>query len=285
MRLEGVSQRYGRRGPWVLRDVSLELPPPGRLIRARGGNGGGKSTLLRLVAGVCEPSRGSVRDRPRQRGYVPERFPAALPFTAHQYLCHLGRIHGLRGAEPGRRAGAVLERFGAAGFAHTPLVQLSKGTCQKVAVAQALLAEPELLVLDEAWTGLDQSARSALDQAVTELLAAGAIVLFVDHDPTRLAELPSAQWLVGEGRVREAGAEQGRETLRLTFGGRLDGALGLAELPGVLRVLEFASATGPDRSPGAGPSGRIQLTVDAGHSDELLRRLLADPGVHIEAVQ
>jgi ABC-2 type transport system ATP-binding protein len=293
MRLEAVSQRYGRRGPWVLRDVSLELPPPGRLVRVRGGNGGGKSTLLRLLAGVCEPSRGSVRERPRHRGYVPERFPAALPFTAHDYLCHLGRIHGLRGAEPARRAGAALERFGAAAFADTPLVQLSKGTCQKVAVAQALLAEPELLVLDEAWTGLDQQARAALDQAVAERLADGGIVLFVDHDPTRLAELPSLRWLVGAGKVHETGADQGRPTLRLTFGGRAGGSHGLAELPGVLGVLEFAASPAEEAaaSPAAGtaagaePDRRIQLTVEAKHSDELLRLLLADPAVHIEAVQ
>jgi len=281
MRLDGISQRYRRTGPWVLRDVDLELPPPGRLVRATGGNGGGKSTLLRLVAGVCEPTRGKVHERPAHRGYVPERFPAALPFTAHDYLCHLGRIHGLRGAEPARRAGAVLERFGAAAFAHTPLVQLSKGTCQKVAVAQALLADPELLVLDEAWTGLDQQARAALDQAVAERLADGGIVLYVDHDPTRLAELPSVRWMVGDGRVRERNTAESRPALRLTFSGRGTGggaAAGLAQLPGVLDVLDLAG-------PAATGAGRIRLTVEADHSDELLRLLLADPDVHIEAVQ
>lgn len=283
MRLDGISQRYRRRGGWVLRDVSLELPPPGRLVRVRGGNGGGKSTLLRLVAGVCEPTRGSVRERPARRGYVPERFPAALPFTAHDYLCHLGRIHGLRGAEPGRRAEAALERFGATGFARTPLAQLSKGTCQKVAVAQALLAEPELLVLDEAWTGLDQSAADALDQAVRERLTAGGVVLFVDHDPTRLAELPCVSWLVGDGKVRETAADGGRRTLRLTFSGRHHRGRGLAELPGVLDVLELTEAADPEQS--HWPDGRIRMTVEADRGDELLRLLLADPGVHIEAVQ
>jgi ABC-type Mn2+/Zn2+ transport system ATPase subunit len=138
MRLDGVALRYGLRDPWVLHGISLDVPA-GRLIRAQGGNGGGKSTLLRLVAGVCAPTRGSVRDRPARRAYVPERFPAALPFTAHDYLCHLGRIHGLSGGEPARRATALLERFGAAGFARSPLAELSKGTCQKVAVAQSLL--------------------------------------------------------------------------------------------------------------------------------------------------
>ena len=218
MRLDGVALRYGLRDPWVLRGVSLDVPA-GRLIRAQGGNGGGKSTLLRLVAGVCAPTRGSVRDRPARRAYVPERFPAALPFTAHDYLCHLGRIHGLSGGEPARRATALLERFGAAGFARSPLAELSKGTCQKVAVAQSLLGEPELLVLDEAWTGLDQAAGAELDRAVDERLADGGTVLFVDHDPNRLITRPTLRWQVGDGGVAVADdpSDSAGTTVRITL--------------------------------------------------------------------
>lgn len=151
MRLDGVGRRYGVRGPWVLREVDLDVPPRA-LLRIEGTNGSGKSTLLRLLAGIDRPSTGRITGRPRT-AYVPERFPAALPFTAAGYLTHLGRIHGLHGPEAARRATEWLERFGAAGHAHTRLAELSKGTSQKVAVAQALLAEPGLLVLDEAWTG------------------------------------------------------------------------------------------------------------------------------------
>ncbi|MEZ0093443.1 ATP-binding cassette domain-containing protein [Streptacidiphilus sp. EB129] len=294
MRLEGVCVRYGWREPWVLRDVTLELPE-GRLIRARGGNGGGKSTLLRVAAGVCAPTRGGVRDRPARRAYVPERFPAALPFTAHDYLCHLGRIHGLRGQEPARRATAALERFGAGAFAATPLAQLSKGTCQKVAVAQALLGEPDLLVLDEAWTGLDQDARDALDDAVDERLRRDGTVLFVDHDPLRLAGVPAVHWQVGDARVRESDTARATAALRLTFsnwqgrhdrprsedGPRSDDGLcsddgpsgrKLSELPGVRSVREL-------------PDQRFEVEVDAAHGDDLLRTLLADPAVHIESVR
>ncbi|HBF78995.1 MAG TPA: ABC transporter, partial [Streptomyces sp.] len=144
------------------------------------------STLLRLLAGIDAPTEGRVTGRPRT-AYVPERFPAALPFTASGYLVHMGRVHGLDTARAVRRADEWLTRFGAAGYARTPMRELSKGTSQKVAVAQALLAEPGLLVLDEAWTGLDATARAELDRAVTERVAAGATVVFVDHDPRRLA--------------------------------------------------------------------------------------------------
>ncbi|HEY3481398.1 MAG TPA: ATP-binding cassette domain-containing protein, partial [Streptomyces sp.] len=191
-RLERVGRRYGLRGPWVLREVSLDLPP-GALVRIEGANGTGKSTLLRIVAGVDRPTAGEVRGRPATAtAYVPERFPPALPFPVLRYLTHLGAVRGLPGPEARERARHWLERFEITGYADTPLDELSKGTCQKVAVAQALLADPRLLVLDEAWTGLDQTARAQLDDAVRDRVAAGGTVVFVDHDARRLAGEPTA---------------------------------------------------------------------------------------------
>ncbi|MFE5119328.1 ATP-binding cassette domain-containing protein [Streptomyces sp. NPDC056669] len=199
MRLRGVGRRYGLGGPWVLRDVDLEVPP-GSLTRVEGRNGSGKSTLLRLLAGIDAPSTGRITGRPAT-AYVPERFPAELPFSALGYLTHLGRIHGLSRAAAARGAGEWLERFGADGYAGTPLAELSKGTSQKIAVAQALLAAPGLLVLDEAWTGLDQAARGVLDASVADRVADGGAVVFVDHDPRRLAGAPDRVLRVAETRL------------------------------------------------------------------------------------
>ncbi|MEU4106005.1 ATP-binding cassette domain-containing protein, partial [Streptomyces tanashiensis] len=193
MRLEHVGRRHGLRGPWVLREVSLTLPAAA-LVRVVGTNGSGKSTLLRLLAGVDAPTEGRVGGRPARTAYVPERFPAALPFTAVDYLVHLGRVQGLGRAAARARAGEWLERFGAGEHAGTELAALSKGTSQKVAVAQALLADPALLVLDEAWTGLDTGARAELDTAVRERLAEGATVVFVDHDLLTCTFLGAAKW-------------------------------------------------------------------------------------------
>ncbi|MFF2572106.1 ATP-binding cassette domain-containing protein [Streptomyces sp. NPDC058084] len=200
MILEGVGRRYAPRGPWVLREVGLGLPA-GTLTRVNGTNGTGKSTLLRLVAGIDAPSEGRITARPARTAYVPERFPAALPLTARGYLVHLARVQGLDGRTARSRAGEWLDRFGAAAYGNTPLAALSKGTSQKVAVAQALLAEPDLLVLDEAWTGLDAAARAELDRAVRERVAAGARVVFVDHDPGRLEGEADAEYAVSDGRL------------------------------------------------------------------------------------
>jgi ABC-type multidrug transport system ATPase subunit len=96
VRLEAVGKRYGLRQPWVVRGVSADLRA-GRLIRVSGRNGSGKSTLLRVVAGVSLPTAGKVTGRPHT-GYMPERFPGGLPFSGREYLLHLARVHGLRGA-------------------------------------------------------------------------------------------------------------------------------------------------------------------------------------------
>ncbi|MBT2508698.1 ABC transporter ATP-binding protein [Streptomyces sp. ISL-98] len=276
MRLIGVGRRYGIGGPWILRGVDLDLPGQGRgraLVRIEGANGSGKSTLLRLLAGIDAPTAGQVLERPRT-AYVPERFPAALPFTAAGYLVHLGRIHGLRGSVARARAEEWLERFGAAGYARTPLSALSKGTSQKVAVAQALVAEPELLVLDEAWTGLDAAAREELDRAVAERVADGATVVFVDHDARRLAEAVDVVHRVEGGRLvrgRVSDSAAPGPLVRIDAVGPAGAALPVG-LPG-----------SPDCEPG--PDGGVRLTVSAAHSDAVLRALLgARPGWHVSAV-
>lgn len=199
MRLDGVSKRYAIGQPWVLRDVSLEVRP-GTLVRFEGRNGSGKSTLLRLIAGILAPTSGAVRGRP-VTGYVPERFPASLPFSGRDYLAHLGRMHGLARRELAGRIDACLGRLGGSEIADVPLRQASKGMCQKVAVAQALLPGRGLLVLDEAWTGLDEPARAALDDIVAERVAGGGSVVFVDHDKNRLAGAGAQRWLVDRGRA------------------------------------------------------------------------------------
>lgn len=266
MRLERVGRRYGPRGPWVLCGAVLDLPAA-TLVRVVGTNGTGKSTLLRLIAGIDAPSEGRITGRPPRTAYVPERFPAALPFTAADYLVHLGRVQGLGRAAARARAGEWLERFGAGEHARTELAELSKGTGQKVAVAQALIADPDLLVLDEAWTGLDATARTALDRAVRERVAAGGTAVFVDHDPRRLAGEADAVYEVEAGAVR-AVAPAARDVppgprVRIT-------ASGGKPLP---EGLPGAPATEPPDP--ADLTRPLVLTVDAAHSDALLGALLA----------
>ncbi|MEU9451397.1 ATP-binding cassette domain-containing protein [Streptomyces sp. NPDC048277] len=273
LELARVGRRYGIRGPWVLRGVDLTITP-GSLTRVEGANGTGKSTLLRLVAGIDTPTEGRITGRPRT-AYVPERFPSALPFTPAGYLTHLGTVHGLSRRTAAARATDWLERFGAAAYAATPMAQLSKGTSQKVAVAQALLADPQLLVLDEAWTGLDAEARAELERAVAERTADGGAVVFVDHDPRRLAGAPDAAYQVVDGalepRTGDTASPVGPHTVvtvRGPAGGRLP-----------------ADATRAAASAEEPIPGTYRLTVPASHSDVVLRALLtAHPPWHVVTV-
>ncbi|MEV4859286.1 ABC transporter ATP-binding protein [Streptomyces ossamyceticus] len=276
--LAGVGRRYGFRGPWVLRGVDLTVTP-GALIRVEGANGTGKSTLLRVLAGIDAPTEGRLTGRPRT-AYVPERFPAALPFTAAEYLTHLGAVHGLDRPAAVRAADEWLERFGAAEYARTPMAQLSKGSSQKVAVAQALLADPELLVLDEAWTGLDAEAREELERVVVERTAAGSAVVFVDHDPRRLAGVPDVTYAVVGG------------ALELSEGKGAGAPAAAVTVPCVL--VEARGRTGTQVPPEAGKlavsveetgSGAHRFTVPEPQSDTLLRALLgARPPWHVVGV-
>ncbi|MER6326990.1 ABC transporter ATP-binding protein [Streptomyces coelicoflavus] len=273
LRLDGVGRRYGIRGPWVLRGVDLGVPP-GTLVRVEGTNGTGKSTLLRLLAGIDAPTEGRVTGRPRT-AYVPERFPPALPFTAAGYLTHLGTVHGLSRRAAARAAGQWLERLGAAGYAGTRLSRLSKGGSQKVAVAQALVAEPELLVLDEAWTGLDAGARGELERAVAERVAGGGAVVFVDHDPGRLAGAPDAVYTVRDGTLhRRTGPAPAAAGPRVVV--RVQGPPGAALPADAYRTAASVEETGP---------GSHTIGVPASHSDVLLRTLLtARPPWHVVSV-
>jgi ABC-2 type transport system ATP-binding protein len=286
VRLDGVGKRYGLRQPWIVRDVSLDVAA-GQLIRLEGRNGSGKSTLLRVIAGITLPSAGRVFGRPGT-GYVPERFPGSLAFSAHDYLMHMSRIHGQRGAAAAVAVDDLLGRLGAADYAGSPLRTLSKGMCQKVAIAQALMAPPPgLLVLDEAWTGLDQAARGTLDAAVAERLADGGTVMFVDHHQARLAGQVSQRWQLGDGGVRVLDgpgaqrAEQddpGPEVVIELAGLDPESVAQLAGLPGVRLV---------DPVPVLRADGRIgvQLRVSAAASDTLLRQLLSWDDVHVVAVR
>jgi ABC-2 type transport system ATP-binding protein len=197
----------------------------------------------------------------------------------------MARVHGLRGAAAARGADEWLERLGAAGYAGQPLRNLSKGMCQKVAIAQALLSRPGLLVLDEAWTGLDQAARGALDAAVLERVAGGGSVMFVDHDQARLAGRIGERWrLDGDGRVSVVpGDASDRAADDFVVIVELAGVEGdslarIEDLPGVL------SCSAAAVRPGTG-AGLATVRVTAGRSDDVLRQVLSWDGVHVVAVR
>lgn len=254
-----LSKRYSRRGPLVLDGVTLDLAP-GTVTQLTGSNGSGKSTLLRLLAGITQPTGGRVDGRPRVVGYVPERFPSDLRHSPAAYLGWLGRVRGLSAAETATRADRLAYRLGLQAAARRqPMRDLSKGTTQKVAVIQALLDSPGLVLLDEAWTGLDAEAQSALSELVAESRASGSIVVFTDHGQRAVGLAPDATFLVDDGHLRAlTPASHGSQVV---LAGPPDRSGELAALPGVL------ACTGE-------PAG-ARLVVDLAHVDAVLAAALA----------
>lgn len=193
VRLRKVSKRYGRRE--ILADVDLQLNA-GELLALVGANGSGKSTVLRLMVGLSRPSAGSVQRNARVVSYVPDVFTSHDRLSASAYLRHMGRIRGLSTRTARDRSLELLDRLALSGGADTPMRKLSKGNAQKVALAQALLDPPQLLVLDEPWAGLDATAHSTLRELLTETAGQGAAVAFTEHSAeivrstaTRVCEL------------------------------------------------------------------------------------------------
>ncbi|MFF7588527.1 ATP-binding cassette domain-containing protein [Kitasatospora purpeofusca] len=265
MHCEAVGKRYGR-GRWILRDVDLGLAP-GDVLAVVGANGSGKSTLLRILAGLTRPSTGrrtGTATAPGTAvGYVPDRFTAHERLTAVAYLTHLGRIRGLPTATARDRAGRLLDRLALAGGPDAPLRTLSKGNAQKVALAQALLVPPDLLVLDEPWSGLDASAHTALAGILAETAAAGGAVVFTDHREALARTHATAVHTVADGRVtrREDPGPGAPVVIVLTrrVGPDLPGFL---DLPGVLA----AERRGPE----------LHLRVDRSRTDAVLLAALRD---------
>ena len=201
LRLSGVGKRYGR-GDWVLRDIDLELHA-GEVLAVAAANGAGKSTLLRLIVGACRASAGTVGPRPAATRYVPDRVAMNDRMPALGYLIHMGRIQGMPTAGARRRAVDLLDRLEFVGGHQTPIRKLSKGNAQKVALAQAVLTRPSLLVLDEPWTSLDAGAHAAASAIICEVAESGGAVVFADHQESIVLTNAAVQLYLAGGRLTD----------------------------------------------------------------------------------
>jgi zinc transport system ATP-binding protein len=185
--LDDVSFAYGR-GPFVLEDVDLSVER-GEFVAIAGPNGGGKTTLLRLVLGLERPTRGRVNVATNRIGYLPQRAQASIdaPITVRE-LVGAGRASRTRLVGPLRRddresVGTAIERVGLAPQADRRLATLSGGQQQRAFIAKALASDPELLVLDEPTAGVDAEAQEAVSALLDQLRRDLAVtILYVSHE-------------------------------------------------------------------------------------------------------
>jgi ABC-2 type transport system ATP-binding protein len=173
----------------ALESVSLRIEP-GEVFGLLGPNRAGKTTLVKLLLSLCRPTTGSVvrfgrpgsdRTTLRRVGYVHENqaFPRYL--TASGLLHYYGAMSLVPAAVLAERVPQLLERVGLADRAHEPIARFSKGMVQRLGIAQALLGEPDLLVLDEPSEGLDLAGRQLVRELLREQKRQGRSALFVSH--------------------------------------------------------------------------------------------------------
>ena len=228
-----LTKRYGP--VTALDDASFEARP-GRLVGFLGPNGAGKTTTMRCVFGLAVPDAGEVRWNGREIdpaarlrfGYMPEQRGLYPRMRVGDQLSYFGQHHGLSAKDARTRAAAWLERFGLADRAKSKLEDLSHGNQQRVQLATALVHDPELLVLDEPFSGLDPLGIATMSEVLRERAVAGVGVVFSSHQLDLVEEVCEDVVIISRGRVVAAGgiddlkAASGRRHLDVEVAGAGD---------------------------------------------------------------
>jgi ABC-2 type transport system ATP-binding protein len=203
-----IHKRYGSLA--VLRGLTLRVGG-GEVFGLLGPNGSGKSTLIHLLLGFLQPDQGQLAllgttpAAARSRlGYLPERLNYYAFCTAREYLHDLGTFSGLRGPALADRCRALLEQVGLAAAAERRIGRFSKGMLQRLGIAQALIHDPELLLIDEPTSGLDPAGQHELIQLLSALRREGHTILLCSHQLAEIQALCDSVGILRGGRLAAA---------------------------------------------------------------------------------
>jgi ABC-2 type transport system ATP-binding protein len=211
LELAGLRRRYGD----VLALDGLSFPvPPGEVFGFLGPNGAGKTTAMRAIVGVTALDDGQVRwngepigeEARRRIGYMPEERGLYPAMRVLEQLEYLARLHGLTAAQARSAARHWSERLGLADQGQTKVEALSLGNQQRVQLAAALVHEPDLLVLDEPFSGLDPAGVDAMSEVLAERAAAGVTMLFSSHQLDLVEHLCESVAIIHRGRLVACGS-------------------------------------------------------------------------------
>jgi Cu-processing system ATP-binding protein len=237
VRVDNVTKRYGRLK--AVTDVSFDLGE-GEMVALIGHNGAGKTTLMKLMLGLIRPTAGSIEvlgDNPaagefagrRQLGYLPENVSFDAALTGRETQAFYARLK----REPVAKALELLDVVGLGAAAGRRVGTYSKGMRQRLGLAQALIGQPRMLLLDEPTTGLDPELRLTFYEVIQRLAAGGATVLLSSHALTELEERAGRVIIMNRG-IKVAD-------------GSIEGLRNLAQLPTRIRLK--ISGLAPDEVP------------------------------------
>ena len=203
---EGVSRRFGHR--LVLREVSIEVSG-GDFLMLVGHNGAGKTTLIRVLAGLLKPTKGTVH-RTGAIGMVAHNSMLYDALTARENLEFYGRLYGE--GDPALIQG-LLEKIGLAPHGDRRVATFSRGMVQRLSIARALLPDPEVLLLDEPLTGLDEAAAVIVRDVLIDLKARNRAVVVATHQLAEVVDLASSVGFMVDGRLAGLEAVAGRDAM------------------------------------------------------------------------
>ena len=273
IRLTDVTKRFN--GVAAVDRLTLAVPG-GSIYGFIGPNGSGKTTTLRMIMNILLPDEGSIavlgsgtsvaaRDRV---SYLPEERGLYKKMTVLRLLRYYGQLKGKSIGEIDPVARDWMSRMGMDGWADKKIESLSKGMSQKVQFVGAVISKPDLLILDEPFSGLDPVNAEALKDAVLEIRRRGTTVVFSTHDMATAERMCNRIFMIFRGRkvldgtLEEIQAEYGFDTIRVRTA---DGAGVLAGLPGVQSVNDY---------------GQLQEVRVAGDPQVFLRALAGRTAVH-----
>jgi heme ABC exporter ATP-binding subunit CcmA len=209
LEVEGVWKYYGDFP--ALADVKLQIAP-GSALALLGRNGAGKTTLLRIIAGLSRASKGSIKihgadareEATRRRiGVLGHGISVYDELSAFENLTLFGRLYGL--PDPRKSAETMLERIGLARVRDGLAREFSRGMRQRLAVGRAFLHDPEVLLLDEPFTALDDRAIAVLQSMLKDMLARGRTIVMSTHQLREALELATHVALIQRGKIAYAG--------------------------------------------------------------------------------
>lgn len=265
--IDGARKSY-KGGREAVVDVSLRVDA-GSVHGLLGPNGAGKTTTLKMLLGLVSPTAGRFEifgraagpDARRDVGFLPEQpyFPALL--TADQVLLFYGRLSGLRDAEIKERSGELLARVGLDGRGPHLVSRFSRGLMQRLGIAQAMLARPRLLVLDEPASGLDPVGQRDIRNLILELRDAGATILLSSHQLSEVENVCDEVTIMNRGRVAQRGAIG--DLLSVDGQSSVTARSSASELPTSIADLVTDVAVGSGTWVFSIPSGDARRVVDA----------------------
>lgn len=274
--LEGVTKRFS--GHTAVRDLSLKVPSGG-IFGLLGPNGAGKSTTIRMIMDIIEPDQGSItimgsdsraRDLSSRLGYLPEERGLYKKMRVVDHLVFLGEVKGVGHGDAKKRAGAWLERLGLGEWSGKKVEDLSKGMQQKVQFAGTLLHDPDLVILDEPFSGLDPVNLQVMKDVVVEIAARGRTVLFSTHIMEQAERMCDHIVIIARGQKIVDGSVAAVKT---EFGGRHVALSFSRDKEKAVRVLADRRLVA--KVDDYGPTAEIELAT-TGDADELLGALVRE---------